>query len=189
MNSYLKPAVGLLFLLTVAGLSGTRTTTPIKSMLFAQSKVASPARQVLGPVATVSEEETTMRFLARVDTGAQTCSLHAAERRVLSGSEYMEENLGKTIRFRVENRDGESQWLERTIAEVREIRTSEGEEMRYLVPMTFTCKGTQRKVLVSLNDRSRMTYTMLLGRNYLAGQFVVDVTIADNSPELLAHGH
>ena len=129
-----------------------------------------------------------MRFIARVDTGAKTCSLHAAETEVLEGSSVMEENLGKVIRFRVENRLGESRWLERTIAEIRTIRTSEGQETRYLVPMTLTCDQVEREVLVSLNDRSQMSYTMLLGRNFLGGEFVVDVTGADEVPNLLASG-
>ncbi|MGI9429719.1 MAG: ATP-dependent zinc protease family protein, partial [Bythopirellula sp.] len=134
---------------------------------------------VLGPVARVDEAETALQFLARVDTGARTCSLHTSEKQVLNGAEFMEDNLGKTVRFRIENRQGESQWVERTIAEVREIRTSEGEEMRYLVPMALTVDGVEREVLVSLNDRSRMSYTMLLGRNFLDGEFLVDVSEPD----------
>jgi hypothetical protein len=54
--------------------------------------------------------------------------------------------------------------------------------------MRLTVAGVQREVLVSLNDRSRMSYSMLLGRNFLEGKFVVDVTGADDGPALLARG-
>ncbi len=188
MNFHFKTIAGLLLLLAMMVLAGKRTGVPVASPLIAQSDRESSAKRVLGPVVAVSEAETAMRFLARVDTGARTCSLHTSEKKVIEGGEFMEDNVGKTVRFRVENRQGESQWLERRIAEVRLITTSEGEETRYLVPMAFTCAGVDREVLVSLNDRSRMSYSMLLGRNFLAGDFVVDVTGADDVPELLASG-
>ena len=188
MNLNAKSVAGLLSLLAMAILGGKLTSVPIEGASPTQSQNANAARRVLGPVATVGEGETEMQFLARVDTGATTCSLHAAEKKVIDGAEYMEENLGKAVRFRVENRHGETHWLERTIVEVRKIRTSEGEEARYLVPMTLKCNSVEREVLVSLNDRSQMSYTMLLGRNFLAGEFVVDVTGTEESSELLANG-
>jgi|GEM_PF-430254 len=188
MNMNIKAVVGLLLLLGVVVLGGKWTSVPIESPLLAQSETASLTKRVIGPVATVGESESEIQFLARVDTGAKTCSLHALEKTVLGGSKYMEENVGKRVCFRVENRNGETEWLERSIAEVRKIRTSEGEETRYLVPLVLTCDGVEREVLVTLNDRSRMRYTMLLGRNYLSGHFLVDVTREEQAPELLAAG-
>lgn len=189
MNINFKAVFGLLSVLALSVLFGKLTSVPMQGGLMAQSQpdgypprvLGSPPR-VLGPVARVDEAETALQFLARVDTGARTCSLHTSEKQVLKGAEFMEDNLGKTVRFRIENRQGESQWVERTIAEVREIRTSEGEEMRYLVPMALTVDGVEREVLVSLNDRSRMSYTMLLGRNFLDGEFLVDVSEPDALP-------
>lgn len=136
------------------------------------------ALRLIGPVAEVQEVETGLAFQARVDTGARRCSLHVAEWFVEDDSPTMTENVGKTIRFRLENRQGDSSWLERKIVEVALITTSEDEEMRYLVPLKLHLDGVDRQVLVSLNDRSKMSYPMLLGRNYLAGEFVVDVTEA-----------
>ena len=187
-NNPYKKIAGLLLLLAIAVIGGKCLSLPGSGTLMAQSESRDSTRRILGSVATVSEAETNMQFVARVDTGARTCSLHTSEKQILDGAEYMEHNVGKTVRFRVENRQGESQWLERPIAEVRLITTSEGEETRYLVPMTFTVDKVEREVLVSLNDRSRMSYSMLLGRNFLAGYFVVDVTGADDGPALLARG-
>ncbi|MEQ8212044.1 MAG: RimK/LysX family protein [Lacipirellulaceae bacterium] len=148
---------------------------------------------ILGPTADVSlidfeVSDQSMLFLSRVDTGAKTCSLHADSWTIEDASDVMEENLGKTIRFQISNRQGDSQWLERTIEEVAVIRTSEREEKRYKIPMTLLVEGIQRTVLVSLNDRSAMSYAMLLGRNFLDGAFLVDVTGADAEDELLARG-
>ncbi len=188
MNINVKAVLGLLLLLITVGMGGKYTSVPIESEVLAQCELANEPKRVVGPVVTVSESETDMQFLARVDTGAKTSSMHAAEKQVLDASEYMENNVGKTIRIRIENRNGESKWIERKIADVRKIRTSEGEETRYLVPMQLTVDGVKREVLTSLNDRSRMTYSMLLGRNFLKGCFVVDVTGADEDLEMLASG-
>jgi hypothetical protein len=135
----------------------------------------SAAKAVLGATATVSEMESGLKFAARVDTGAKTCSIHAENLSVVGGSESMQENVGKLIRFRIANKGGESQWLERPIAKTSLVKSANGAEWRYLVPMTLACEGTEKQVLVSLNDRSEMGYAMLLGRNLLAGEFLVDV--------------
>lgn len=143
-------------------------------------------RRLIGPVADVVEDETGLNFVARVDTGAKRSSLHVCEWEVIDGSSEMSENVGKSIRFRLENRQGNSEWLEREIAEVALIRTSERAELRYLVPLTFEHAGVEREVLVSLNDRSQMSFAMLLGRNFLAEEFVVDVAAIDPMDHLLA---
>ncbi|TWU30395.1 putative ATP-dependent zinc protease [Bythopirellula polymerisocia] len=132
--------------------------------------------RLIGPVAPVAETGSGLVFKARVDTGASRCSLHVEEWEIDDADTVMSANVGKTIRFRLVNRRGESQWLTRQIAEVDLVRTSEDEEMRYLVPLSLSHQGVEREVLVSLNDRSKMSYAMLLGRNYLAGEFVVDVS-------------
>jgi hypothetical protein len=190
--------VGLLLLIVIAGVAGSAGPWSRATRFMAQGALPELDLRVLGAVAAVAEDESGIQFVARVDTGARTCSLHTAEKQVAHGSPYMEENLGKIVRFRVENNRGQTEWIERPIVEVRKIRTSEGEETRYLVPMLLTCNQVEREVLVSLNDRSEMTYTMLLGRNFLEGQFVVDVTGADaldaqaaspaGHPDLLAAG-
>ena len=57
--------------------------------------------------------------------------------------------------------------------------------LRYLVPLTFRYDAFEREVLVSLNDRSQMSYPMLLGQNFLTGQYVVDVDGAESEEELI----
>ena len=55
------------------------------------------------------------------------------------------------------------------------VKTSEGSELRYIVPITITWKDNTSTLLVSLNDRSQMRYRLLLGRNWLRGDYIVDV--------------
>lgn len=136
-----------------------------------------PGRIVLGPTAVVAEEQSGMPFVARVDTGAKTCSVHCERFEIDDASPAMEANIGKPIRVLLANKDGEATWIETTVLEVATIRTSERSEKRYKVELNLTVDGVAKPVLVSLNDRSRMTYAMLLGRNYLRDDFLVNVDL------------
>ena len=132
-------------------------------------------KRLIGSTAMVEEAESDFVFRARVDTGATTSSLHVEDCKIEGEADEMGKNVGKTIRFRIKNQNGESEWLKRKIAQISVIKTSEREERRYKVPVTLNCLNVKKRVLVSLNDRSHMTYPMLLGRNFLQGDFVVDV--------------
>lgn len=152
------------------------------SFASAQQEVASVTprvveKRIIGPTAIVAEAESELDFRARVDTGAMTSSVHVEEWAIEDESTDMSENVGKKIRFRMKNHKGESQWLESRIEEIGVVRTSEQEEVRYKVLLTLLWNDVKKQVLVTLNDRSHMKYPMLLGRNFLEGDFVVDVDL------------
>jgi hypothetical protein len=152
----------------------------LSTLADAQEQVASVTprvveKRIIGPTTIVAEANSSLDFKARVDTGAMTTSVHVEEWAIEDESEKMEENLGKQIRFRMKNHKDESQWLESRIEEIGVIRTSEQQEARYKVQLTLCWNDVKKQVLVTLNDRSHMKYPMLLGRNFLEGDFVVDV--------------
>lgn len=155
------------------------------NLAYAKDVVKLPTgeKRVIGPTAMVEEAESDFTFPARVDTGATTSSIHVEECKVEDAAPKMDENLGKTIRFKIKSPAGESEWLKREIAEVSTIKTSEREELRYKVPITLNVKDVKKRVLVSLNDRSHMNFPVLLGRNFLQGDFVVDVDLGKKQPE------
>jgi hypothetical protein len=154
----------------LASASGKPRRLPLSATRTSESR-----KPVLGPTTLVAETESGFAFAARVDTGAKSCSIHAEDIDVVDGSPRMEENVGKLVRFRINNPDGKPAWLERSIAEVAFVKNSDCSEWRYKVPLTLRCEGKEREVLVSLNDRSEMRYSALIGRNFLAGTFLVEV--------------
>ena len=159
-----------------------QTVFPCLVFVFAFSThVQAEVKKVIGPVATVQETESNLEFAARVDTGATTSSVHVDKVQIEDEAQRMVDNVGKPIRFRVNNHDGETKWLKRRIVDISEVKTSERSELRYKVPLTLKVNDVKKRVLVSLNNRSHMTYPVLLGRNFLRGEFIVDVELdADN---------
>jgi len=144
-----------------------------------KKEIDSLKKRVIGATATVMEKQSELLFRARVDTGAKSCSLHVEKVVIEDESETMADNIGKVIRFQVKNRDDETHWLEGKINGYVLIKTSNSEirERRYKVPITLRWKDVEKTVLVTLNDRSHMEYPLLLGRNFLLGEFIVDVEL------------
>jgi len=134
-------------------------------------------KRVIGATATVLEKQSGLLFRARVDTGLKSCSLHIEEMKIDDEAEKMVENIGKVVHFRVKNGNSKSHWLEGRIAGYVIIKTSDARVRRYKVPLTLRWKGIEKKVLVTLNNRSGMKYPLMLGRNFLRGDFLVDVDI------------
>ena len=170
----LKYAFTFVYLIFSTCLISSHTSTYASSKQ--DVKVAKLGKKhVIGATATVEEVRSDLLFRARVDTGATTTSLHVEEYTIADEAERMEDNVGKKIRFRMTNQDGESEWMESRIAEVSVVKTSVDQELRYKVLLTLQLYEVKKKVLVTLKDRSHMKYPMLLGRNFLRGDFVVDV--------------
>ena len=134
-----------------------------------------PEKQVIGATAVVYESSSRIGFPARIDTGAKTCSLHIEEVVIENEDENMRKNLDKPARIRVLNERGKSVWIDTTIAETVKVKTSEESERRYKVWLRLEYAGVEKLVHVTLNDRSKMEYPLLVGRNFLHGTFVVDV--------------
>jgi hypothetical protein len=136
-------------------------------------------KRIIGATAFMKEVSTGLTFAARVDTGAETCSLHVEKIEIKNESPKPTKNRGKAIRFLVKNEQGKSDWIETTIADVVLVKSSaqpSGElERRYKVRLSLRCEGYRKEVLVTLTDRTDMDYPLLIGRNYLRGEFLVDV--------------
>jgi hypothetical protein len=133
-------------------------------------ETAEVPKRVIGATATVMEKES-------VDSGAKSCSLHIEEYNIKDEEELMADNIGKVITFHIKNGNGESHWLEAKIAGYVVVKTSAHRERRYKVPLTLQYKDFEKTVLVTLNNREKMEFPLLLGRNYLMGDFVVDVEV------------
>jgi hypothetical protein len=130
--------------------------------------------RLIGATERVTEVSTGLIFDARIDTGASCTSIHCDDLEFDNPAANPQENVGKRVRFLTGN-GKRSLWLESVIIDYVSVRNSEHVEYRYIVPLTIHCAGMQKTVRVTLNDRTAMRYPFLIGRNFLRGDFIVDV--------------
>ncbi len=105
-----------------------------------------------------------IRLPARIDTGATVTSLDARHLKI----------DGNEVEFRLSEEHGGAH-LRLPIVGWRHVRSSKGRESRPVVEVDL-CIATKRlRVKANLNDRSKVKYPMIIGRNVLKDHFIVDV--------------
>jgi hypothetical protein len=149
---------------------------PIKGDL-----VSERSKRIIGATATIKEASSGLPFAARIDTGARSCSIHVEKWEIKDPEKRPARNVGKPIRFLLKNEDGESQWVETLVAARVQMRSSVQDQGdyhgRYKVLLTLQWEDVKKEVLVTLNDRTNMDYPLLIGRNFLRDDFLVDVDV------------
>ncbi len=104
---------------------------------------------------------------ARIDTGAKTTSLNAIN------IKQLEKDGKKWIRFQL-NKDIT---IERPLIKyIRVKQHGTDSQRRPIVKMKMTLGDRSQFVDVTLVNRSKYTYKVLVGRNFLSGFYLVDVT-------------
>ena len=155
---------------TVLAVTISRTTAPSRRLRKGAAVTPDSMRRVI-----VRVEEAGLDFVARVDTGARTTSLHAVELEIEDPAPRVEDNVGRNIRFRVINERGESARISSVIVDVVGVRQALGTELRYAVALHLTWQGIRRELLVNLRDRSAIDHKLLVGRDWIGEGFLVDV--------------
>ena len=87
--------------------------------------------------------------------------------------------MRKFVTFKTINERGAEKELHMKISNVTQISNAQGIEYRYMVEMNLLWNGCQKQIDVNLRDRSRMQYKLLIGRDWLHGEFLVDVERGD----------
>jgi hypothetical protein len=132
-------------------------------------------KKVIGETARISLNDGGIEYLARVDTGARITSVHALDIEVAGGASDQKDNIGKMVTFSTENEKGERKQVTTEIIRVAKVRNAQGVEYRYVVDLNLNWQGLDKSGHVNLRDRSVMSYKLLIGRNWLSDDFVVDV--------------
>lgn len=64
------------------------------------------------------------------------------------------------------------------VSKIKKVKSSNGKsEDRIFVETVIELSGTKYNAELSLTDRKNMKYPMLIGRKYLQGRFLVDVSL------------
>jgi hypothetical protein len=107
---------------------------------------------------------------ARIDTGAQTSALH------VDHIEFDEQQNIVKFEFRPDSHDvAETFYCTVQLDAARWIKSSNGErEQRYIISTLAVLGGLSWTIQISLTDRSNMSNLMLLGRQAMENQMLVD---------------
>jgi hypothetical protein len=165
----------------------------VVSMVYAQDRV------IIGQEAYVNVENKNIQFLARIDSGARITSMHAyniqldgvkplihiVEPQVLKGKPFHEKikneeykrNIGQIIHFDTMNEQGDEFHLKARVFSVARIRNAQGIEYRYVVRLALMYENIEKFVEVNLRDRSQMSYKLLIGRNWLHHDFLIQTDL------------
>lgn len=170
-------------------MSGTRSCRPwweqpgfhllaaflVIAVLFGMLKSESDSRvPMIGQ--TVRVEIAGVPLLARVDTGAASTSLHACDVRIRDG----------VVDFTTYDDHGRSIPMHVPFVKQQIIRSASGQQERVFVALTLRHDGMEKTVVANLTDRSNVSYRLLLGRDWLAGNYLVDVSHPPQAP-IAAH--
>ncbi|MCW9023641.1 MAG: RimK/LysX family protein [Gammaproteobacteria bacterium] len=129
----------------------------------------SMATPIIGWVEKVSIHPEGEEFKARIDTGAKTSSIDA------SNIQIKHKNGKKYINFSVRRRDGKPVIFERLIIRETKIKRDFGKiQIRPVIRLEICIGKIKKEVEVNLTDRHKKNYPVLIGRNYLAGNYLVD---------------
>ena len=106
---------------------------------------------------------------ARMDSGAKTSSLRT------DSCQSFERGGDTWIRLRVTDRRGHPHTLERRVVRIAAIKQHSATPTRRPVIRLGLCVGdVYKEVEVTVAARANLNYPLLVGRNFLAGSFLID---------------
>ena len=135
-----------------------------------EKKKTTKPKQIIGRRETVDFPQLGLSGIsAKIDTGAYSSTLHCRDIQVSGGPEkiLIFKVLGspeKEIRFKEFSQ--------------KKIKNSFGEaEKRFVIKTQIKIAGRLIKSIISLTDRGKMKYPVLIGRRILKNKFIVDVSL------------
>jgi len=138
-----------------------------------QKKVKSEVLKkiVIGRVEWIETLSPQIVFRARIDTGAQSCSMHAENviEKEIQGERYVE--------FTTLDEAGKSYTFLKKVVKTAMVKSTSGvAKKRYVVKMQLKFGERRPIVNVNLNNRKNLKHRFLVGRNLLLRDYIVDVT-------------
>ncbi len=157
-------------LLTCAMLAGctTLTSPDVKNTEKIKKVAYKNDFLVAGYLENVTIANGSIKTEAKLDTGADNCSIHATD------IVELEKDGKKWVRFNVEINKVRTT-LTRKLIKITHIKRHGSEDQkRYVVKLDMKLGPVNEEVNFSLTDRSKFSVPVLIGRNYLNGNVIVD---------------
>ena len=134
-----------------------------------ETPASPPSKQTIGWLELIHIYPGQLTLRAKMDTGARTASLNAAQLK------EFDKNGEKWARFIVTDKNGTSVKFEEKILRYVKIKENNGILQTRPVIRLWLCIGDQmHPAEVNLTDRSYLNYQVLIGRTFLKGKYVID---------------
>lgn len=141
----------------------------ILNALVSNMACAVPALSEFGGVENVQISPENLQLRAKLDTGADHCSLGVSE------FEYFMKDQKSWVRFSIRSRKGDEKTFERPVITIALIKGESSRLEKRPVIELGICIGSLYKISkVNLNNRSGFAYPMLIGRDFISGNVVVN---------------
>lgn len=119
-----------------------------------------------------------LMFDAKVDSGAQTSSIHATDittfmRKVVENGEEKELLF---VKFSTQDDLGNVKQLERMVSRIDQVKSASGISTRYFFVEKVWVHQESFEIEINLADRSSLTKKMLIGKNLLEQGYLIDTT-------------
>lgn len=109
---------------------------------------------------------------AKIDTGAHSCSLHCHNIELM--------NEGQKVRFLLldpAHKEYNDKEFILPVQRITKVKSSSGHsQKRVFIKTEIVLFGEKYEAEISLANRRKMKFPMLLGSNFLKGKFLVDVS-------------
>lgn len=173
-------------LILMATLIGAATFHDVADRYFAsrgQSEGAmrcpasTPEMKIVGNSETVFfGEDRDLVFDAKVDSGAETSSIHAVNietfQKTIVDNGVVKELL--FVRFKTEDDLGRPRELERMVSRIDQVKNATGVSTRYFFREVVWIHDHSYEVELNLADRSQLSKKMLVGKNVLNQGYLID---------------
>jgi len=126
-------------------------------------------KEVVGWIEKVHLSPGNITLDAKLDTGADNCSLNA------ENIKKFKRDGKRWVRFDIKNRIRESTTIELPILKKTRIKRVKGKsQIRPVVRLGLCLAGKFSEVDVNLADRSNFSYPLLVGRSFLSAHVILD---------------
>lgn len=119
-----------------------------------------------------------IRMTAKADTGAKSSAIHAEEYEVIRHPSTADRLINEELRMKLKvgtRTRPKFIWVKALIVDYRNVKNSGGKiEERPFIETTILVEGQTHPIILSVTNREKMKFPVLLGRNFLAGKFLIN---------------
>jgi len=121
-----------------------------------------------------------IRMRAKIDTGARSSAIHAEEYEIKRLPPTTDRPLNEEMKMKLKvgpRHKPRFIWVTAPVVDYRSVKNSGGKiEERPFIETEVSIGGISFKIILSVTNREKMRFPVLLGRAFLSGKFLVDTS-------------